>query len=207
MLVADGAIRCQYLGMRIAITGAHGVGKSTLAAQLCHALALPELPTPGRTLASQGLPVNEAATVPSQLVAWLLQYRLERERSAWVASRSLIDVWAYTALAAGRTSLDPVEDALFRELTLVTPLAIGGIYDELIYVPPAVPLVADDVRVADSAFQRETDEAIMGALANWEVPHVTVDVRDRRATETLTTRLRKKKTGSTSRVLNAPKPS
>jgi hypothetical protein len=90
------------MDMRIAITGAHGVGKSTLASQLSDTLGLPELPTPGRTMAARGLPINEAATVSSQLVACLLQYRLERERSAWVASRSLIDVWAYTVQASGR---------------------------------------------------------------------------------------------------------
>jgi hypothetical protein len=75
--------------MRVAITGGHGVGKSKV-------LGVPVLSTPGRTLAGRGLPVNEDATIISQSVAWLLQYRFEREQTAWVAPRSLIDVWAYT---------------------------------------------------------------------------------------------------------------
>jgi nicotinamide riboside kinase len=181
--------------MRIAITGAHGVGKSTLAARLTEALELPELPTPGRTLAARGLPVNEEATVASQLVAWLLQYRLERERAAWVASRSLIDVWAYTAQAAARRDLDPVEEALMQELAQATPLAIMGTYDELIYVPPRISLVADDVRPGDEAFQRSTDEAIRQALTAWGIQHATVDVADSEAVQALLARLREKAGG------------
>jgi adenylate kinase family enzyme len=183
--------------MRVAIAGAHGVGKSTLAGKLCVALELPELPTPGRTLASKGLPVNEAATVPSQLVAWLMQYRFERERSAWVASRSLIDVWAYTALAAERGTLDRVEEALVDELARATRLAVDGAYDELIYVAPGISLRADDVRTDDVSFQRSTDEAIRRALDDWKVPHACVDVRDPVAVEELTARLREQAAGET----------
>ena len=173
------------MDMRIAITGAHGVGKSTLAARLSDALELPELPTPGRTMAAQGLPINEAATVPSQLVAWLLQYRLERELSAWVASRSLIDVWAYTVEASDRQDLDSVERALMTELALATPLAVAETYDELIYVPPRIRLVADDARSADETFQRTIDAGIRKALADWQVPHIELDVRDSRAVHAL----------------------
>ncbi len=73
--------------MRIAIIGAHGVGKSTLADELSAVLSLPVLATPGRTLAKRGLPVNEDATIASQTVAWLLQYHFEREQSSRHGSR------------------------------------------------------------------------------------------------------------------------
>lgn len=175
--------------MRIAITGAHGVGKSTLAARISDALGLPELPTPGRTLAARGLPVNETATVSSQLIAWLLQFRLERECANWVASRSLIDVWAYTVLAAARYEQDPVEAALLQELARVTPLTLAGAYNALIYVPVGIALIADEVRSADAAFQRATDEAIRNALSEWSIPHVMIDVRDSDAVTLLAERL------------------
>jgi nicotinamide riboside kinase len=175
--------------MRIAITGAHGVGKSTLAAELAGALHLPELQTPGRTLAARGLPVNEAATVSSQMVAWLLQFRLEREQPAWVASRSLIDVWSYTVQAASRGTLGAVEAMMIDELERAMPLALAGAYDALIYVPPLIALKADDVRPAGDAFQRATDEVIRRALETWSVAHETVDVRNRPAVQELVDRL------------------
>jgi hypothetical protein len=106
--------------MRIALTGAHGVGKSTLADELAELLYVPVLPTPGRTLAARGLPVNEEATVTSQTLAWLLQYRFEREQRRWVAPRTLIDVWAYTVQAAARQQLTTVEGGLLEELRHAT---------------------------------------------------------------------------------------
>jgi nicotinamide riboside kinase len=184
-------VSCEDPLVRIAITGAHGVGKSTLAARLGDTLGLSELPTPGRTLAAQGLPINDAATVTSQVVAWLLQYRLERERNAWVASRSLIDVWVYTTQAATSHELDPIERALVTELAGATPLAIKDAYDELIYVPPRITLVADDARSADKDFQDSIDAGIREALADWRIDHVELDVRDEQAVDALVERLRR----------------
>jgi hypothetical protein len=124
-----------------------------------------------------------------------MQYRFERERSAWVASRSLIDVWAYTALAAERSSLVPVEEALVDELAQATRLAVDGAYDELIYLPPRIPLIADDVRADDMNFQRSTDDAIRTALDGWRTPHTRLDVTDSSAVDTLISRLRMEAAG------------
>lgn len=169
--------------MRIALTGAHGVGKSTLADELAVLLNVPILPTPGRTLTSRGLPVNEEATVTSQTLAWLLQYRFEREQSDWVAPRSLIDVWAYTVQAAERHEPTPTERALLEELKRSTPVAVAERYDELVYISPRIALQADGVRPTDAGFQRSTDEAIGATLAEWRIPHTVLDVTDRRAVE------------------------
>jgi hypothetical protein len=171
--------------MRVAITGAHGVGKSTLAGRISHALDTPELPTPGRTLASEGLPINEEATVSSQAIAWLMQFRFERESPAWVSSRSLIDVWAYAALAGGRGVSGTVERALLRELEGATRIALGAAYDTLIYVPPMIALVSDGVRVSTSSFQAAVDTLIREALVGWGVAHERIDVTDARAVDGL----------------------
>jgi nicotinamide riboside kinase len=175
--------------MRVAITGAHGVGKSTLADELSKVLGVPVLSTPGRTLARRGLPVNEDATIISQSVAWLLQYRFEREQPAWVAPRSLLDVWAYTVQAARRGTPAPVETALVEELERSTLVAVAERYDHLIYIPPRIGLQADDVRPSGVEFQRSTDEAIGSALARWQIPHTSLDVRDRGAVQALINRI------------------
>ncbi len=169
--------------MRVALTGAHGVGKSTLAEEMSGVLDVPVLSTPGRTLAAQGLPVNDQATVTSQTLAWLLQFRFERELDMWVAPRTLIDVWAYTLQSAARQEMSALEDGLLAELRRATPLAVAGRYDELIYIPPRIALQADGVRPTDEEFQRETDEAILTALAEWRIAHTILDVTDRGAVE------------------------
>jgi nicotinamide riboside kinase len=169
--------------MRIAITGAHGVGKSTLANELAAMLNVGVLSTPGRTLAQRGLPVNEEATIISQTLAWLMQYRFEREQADWIAPRSLIDVWAYTVQAASRQQLTTVESALLEELERDTPITVVERYDLLIYIPPRIALQGDDVRPSGQEFQRATDEAILSALTTWQLPHTVLDVTDRRAVE------------------------
>jgi hypothetical protein len=50
-------------------------------------------------------------------------------------------------------------------------------------------LKADDVRPAGEPFQAATDEAIREALDRWDVPHMTLDVRDRPAVQDLVDRL------------------
>src|SRR5580704_3701177 len=165
--------------MRVALAGAHGVGKSTLAQELAGLLDIPILETPGRTLAGRNLPVNESATVTSQTLAWLLQYRFEREQRDWVAPRSLIDVWAYTVQAADRRQPTPLESALLEELRQTTPIAVAERYDHLIYIPPRIALKADGVRPTGEEFQHSTDEAIVASLAQWRIPHSVLDVTDR----------------------------
>jgi nicotinamide riboside kinase len=195
---SSGHARWEHRSMRVAITGAHGVGKSTLANELAVLLDVPILPTPGRTLAGRGLPVNEKATVTSQTLAWLLQYRFEREQPDWVAPRSLIDVWAYTAQAAVRHEPTTLESALLEELERATPIAIAERYDDLIYIPPRIELHADDVRPSGEEFQTSTDKAIVSALTQWAIPHTVLDVTDRGAVQAELQRLATKASSSRS---------
>jgi hypothetical protein len=134
--------------MKIAICGAHGVGKSTFAASLAESLELPLLPTPGRWMADRGFPINEEATVVSQVLAWLLQQTFEAEQAAWISARSLVDVWAYASLAAARDP-DPFSRELFAALTTVTRTEVQDRYTVLLYVPPRIPLLPDTVRSED----------------------------------------------------------
>lgn len=161
--------------VRIALSGAHGVGKSTMAASLADDLGIPVLPTPGRWMASRGLPVNQNATVASQVLAWLLQQTFESGTERWIAPRSLIDVWAYAALATQRES-SPLAEATFEALTSVTETAAKDRYSALLYVPPRVPLVPDAVRPPDVGFRDAIDALIRSRLEAWQIRHLVLDV-------------------------------
>jgi hypothetical protein len=71
--------------------------------------------------------------------------------------------------------------ALLDQLGATTEALLPGRYDALFYLPPRIPLTADDVRVADEEFQRRTDEAIKSGLERWSVQHVEIDVTDEEA--------------------------
>ena len=165
--------------MRIAFTGAHGTGKSTLATPLARELDLPELGTPGRWLKARGIAVNKDAGVDTQAIAWFLQYQFEHEHDSWITSRSMLDILAYAAVPAAERDLTVVEQTLLDQMTLATrDHLLAGHYDLLIYTPPRIPLVADEVRIADDQFQADTDAFILARLTEWNTPHLLVDVTD-----------------------------
>ena len=165
--------------MRIAFTGAHGTGKSTLVEPIARALELPELGTPGRWLKSHGIQVNKDAGVDTQAIGWFVQYRYEHEHESWISSRSMLDVLAYAAVPATERTLGEYERHLLEQMTLATrDHLLSGCYDLLIYTPPRIPLVADEVRIADQQFQTATDAFIAARLEEWSVPHHAIDVTD-----------------------------
>jgi hypothetical protein len=102
---------------------------------------------------------------------------LEEERERWVSMRSLLDVWAYGALASERPDVaGPLEEQLFEHLTAVTRLLMHDRYDVLFYLPPKLPLVGDAVRSDDPAFQTAVDVKIRHQLKRWSLEHVELDV-------------------------------
>jgi hypothetical protein len=147
------------------------------------------LPTPGRMMAAQGLPINQAATVTSQAVAWLLQLRYEQEGDRWVAARSLIDIYVYATLAAERTATI-LERALLAELEAATKTLLAqSRYDLLVYLPPVLALQADDVRDPDPRFQAAVDAGIRLLLGEWELEHLVLDPHAPDAVEQVLLRL------------------
>ena len=171
----------------IALAGAHGTGKTTLAKAFSGRFELVELPTPGRLMAAQGLPVNQSATVVSQCLAWFLQVSLEEETRRWVSMRSLVDIWAYCALASERAPLTALEAELFAQLTGATRALVQGRYDVLFYLPPRIPLVPDEVRsrTIQCSKLRSTSRSD-DYIDAWNLDYVEIDVSRRDAVEMAT---------------------
>lgn len=129
-------------------------------------------------MALRGLPINRAASVTSQAIAWLLQLRTEEGTQEWVSARSLIDVVAYAKLAAERGATG-FESELFEELAATTKTLLSSRrYTLLVYVLPRLRLVADEVRDPDPDFQRAVDTEIKELVDRWNVEHLEVDPRD-----------------------------
>lgn len=155
--------------MKIAIIGAQGVGKTTLAKQINK--DYPEfkiLPEAARLAVKAGYKLDHTATVETEL--WLInkQIELEGTEGKWVADRCGIDLLAY------------IEHLFSHELDLVdfavktlTPRFSN--YDLVIYLPSGEFNIEDDgVRTTDIKFQENIDRKIKDILEKHKIPFIKI---------------------------------
>ena len=155
--------------MKIAIVGAQGVGKTTLAKQInkdCPDFEI--LPEAARLAQEIGYKLDHTATTETEL--WLIakQIELESAESDWVADRSSIDLLAYIHHLFS-DELDLIE---FANKTLSPRFSN---YDLVLYLPSGQFAIEDDgVRTTDIKFQQEVDKRIRDILAKHKIPFVEV---------------------------------
>lgn len=155
--------------MKIAITGAQGVGKTTLAKQINK--DYPDfqiLPEAARLAALLGYNLDETATTETEL--WLIakQIELENGEGKWIADRSCIDLFAYIH------HLFPEESTLieFATKTLVPRFSK---YDLVLYLPNGQFAIEDDgVRTLDVEFQKAVDKRIRDILKEHKIPFIKI---------------------------------
>ena len=156
--------------MKIAIIGAQGVGKTTLAKQINK--KYPDfkiLPEAARLAKEAGHNLDHTATVETE--HWLIAKQIElenTEESAWVADRCSIDLLAYIHhLFSEENSL--IE---FANKTLVPRFSN---YDLVIYLPSGQFAIEDDgLRTTDIKFQREIDARIKSILEKYKTPFIEI---------------------------------
>lgn len=155
--------------MKIAITGAQGVGKTTLAKQINK--DYPDfkiLPEAARLAKEAGYNLDHTATTETEL--WLIakQIELENVEGKWVADRCGIDLLAYIHhLFAKESSL--IE---FATKTLVPRFSN---YDLVVYLPSGQFGIEDDgVRTTDIKFQQTIDERIRDILEKHKISFVEI---------------------------------
>jgi nicotinamide riboside kinase len=155
--------------MKIAITGAQGVGKTTLAQQINK--DFPDfklLPEAARLAKEAGYNLDQTATTETEL--WLIakQIELENGEGKWVADRCAIDLLAYIH------HLFSEESALI-EFATKTLLPRFSNYDLVLYLPSGEFAIEDDgIRMTDIKFQQDIDQKIRNILEKHKIPFIKI---------------------------------
>ena len=154
--------------MRVAIIGAHGTGKTTLARGLAQALDMHLIDEAARIVAHDlGY---TPATIPDELAVVFQQAILDEQideeaaRDAWVSDRSVVDNMAYLVAQVERLNI-PVATVLDYHRRAYPRLEH---YDALVFVPIMFELELDGERHADVAFQDLIEETILDILDELE---------------------------------------
>src|SRR3989344_2572978 len=153
--------------MKIVITGAQGVGKTTLALQINkHYSDFTILPEAARLAKEIGYNLDQGATTDTEL--WLIakQVELEIAETKWVADRSCIDLLAYIHHLFS-------EEASLVEFATKTLVPKFSKYDLVLYLPSGEFAIEDDgVRTTDIKFQQDVDQKIRDILEKHKIPFV-----------------------------------
>ena len=168
--------------LKLALIGTHGVGKTTLAYEICSLLKKAhfnvELVT--EVARQSPFPVNAATTIEGQL--WILHAQIAAELAAArrashvVTDRAVLDNYCYLVNKFGRQPQLESWLAWWMES-----------YTLLVGVPPvAADIPADGFRSEDRAFQRRIHELLVELLAaapftNLRAPVMWLDPNERQA--------------------------
>jgi thymidylate kinase len=152
--------------MKIAFIGTHGVGKTTLCYELAGLLKRQNVHVDivKEVARLSPLPINRQTSLDAQ--TWILMTQVAEEiRSAAhhqvvVCDRSVLDNYAYMALACGRQKAFERFVAHWMKT-----------YDLLFKVPMSGDVAADGVRDTDEFFMRSIDALVDTLLAEMKVPH------------------------------------
>lgn len=158
--------------MKIAIVGAHGVGKTTLSEKLAKYLNLPTIHDVAIEALDKGFEINE--NTPPETQFWLFARQLEEERltKAFVADKCLMDYTVYADII--------FDDDRLKSL-LAEMIEKNAKYDYVFYLPIEFPIEDNGIRSTDVEFQKRVDERYRDLLNSWNIKHTTLSgsVEDR----------------------------
>jgi len=155
--------------MKIVITGAQGVGKTTLAKQINK--LYPDfriLPEAARLAMEAGYNLDQTATTETEL--WLIakQIALESGEGKWVADRCGIDLLAYIYHLFSK-------EASLIEFAIKTLVPRFSKYDLVLYLPSGQFAIDDDgLRSTDMKFQQAVDKWIRDVIEAHKIPFVRI---------------------------------
>lgn len=149
--------------MKIAITGAQGVGKTTLANQFVRGRFFVLLPEAARLAADAGFKLDRTATAETEIWIAHKQKQLELNGgSTWIADRCFVDLLAYCRVlfAKNLSLLHYIEDMAHKRIEK---------YDIIAYCPAGqFPIQSDGLRYVNTEFQMSADKEVRRILADYK---------------------------------------
>lgn len=152
---------------RIIVTGASGVGKTTLVAELAPLLSLPSIPELARDMCAQ-LGYQRIGDIPDQedfkRKVLHAQIELEEEMGEFISDRSTIDCWVLWQRWNINNAMTYDTEAYYT-----TARAQAEKYSHIIYVPPHFPPPEDGFRWTDLDYQKQIDRLVRMTLYDWDL--------------------------------------
>jgi predicted ATPase len=152
--------------MRFALTGSHGVGKTTLLQSLQDYLEYKDIKclfnvSSARKIKKAGMNINENGDNYDivQMIVESNHVSVFCENN-WFADRSVIDGYAYTEYLYHQNKVShKVFDAILTQVNNFLPL-----YQEVFYIPIEFAIESDGVRQTDIEFQKAIDSIILDKI-------------------------------------------
>jgi nicotinamide riboside kinase len=155
--------------MKIAISGAHSQGKTTLVQALQNCNSLPDVKfktSLTRGLQEMGFNINEDGDDVTQLAVMTKHLQRLREDGNIVYDRCALDGYAYSmALVKDIRVLDVIRDLFF--------LMVDE-YDIIFYVEPELPLVEDGQRTVNKDFFKNIVQNFDSIIKSYAVPVIRI---------------------------------
>ncbi|HVL91611.1 MAG TPA: ATP-binding protein [Actinomycetota bacterium] len=155
---------------RIAVVGSFSTGKTTLAEVAAQELKLPLLPEVAREVAAMGFKLDKDATVETEALIFLKQYRNEMTHRDFIGDRSLIDVMTYAGWVLDHQERRK-EFALWDECVEIARHHLRSQYSHVFYLPIEFDIVPDGLRPMDPDFQRDIDERMVRIMHDNDIDY------------------------------------
>jgi thymidylate kinase len=160
--------------MRFALTGSHGVGKTSVISELDDWLSVRGIKSifnssNARKIRQSGMLINDEGDDIVQLIIEC-NHVSHFSSNNWFADRSVLDTYAYGKYLYKRgkisTSCDATVSYLMKQFI--------GRYKVVFYIPIEFDMVSDGVRKEDKKFQKEIDQIIKAYLDTSSVNYETI---------------------------------
>jgi nicotinamide riboside kinase len=159
--------------MRIAFTGAHSTGKTTLLRTLQEREILgPEyvfVDEITRKLHQQGLPINTAGNNTTQILI-MSEHIKNTLYTDCVLDRSVLDGYIYTKYLHNHLQVD----SWVLSFAETVYKSYNKMYDLVFYIQPEFPLVTDGVRDQSLEFQKDIAQLFETYIGTMKSPVITL---------------------------------